>query len=64
VPLAAAALQFVLTHPAVTTTVIGTGSADRIIRSVALARHPIIAAFWNDLSAEGLLNEEHVAAST
>jgi len=64
VPLAAAALQFVLTHPAVTTTVIGTGSADRIMRSVALARHPIMAAFWNDLSAEGLLNEEHVAAST
>ena len=64
VPLAAAALQFVLAHPAVTTAVIGTGSADRITRSVALARHSITTAFWNELNAEGVLNAEHVTAST
>ncbi|MET0310143.1 MAG: aldo/keto reductase [Sphingomonas sp.] len=58
VPLPAAALQFVLSHPGVTTALIGTGSAAQIVQSVALARHPIPPAFWETLRAEGLLDEE------
>lgn len=64
VPLPAAALQFVLAHPAVTTAVIGTGSAERITQSVALARHPIPAAFWYILRERDLLAEDHPVAST
>jgi D-threo-aldose 1-dehydrogenase len=58
VPLAAAALQFVRAHPGVTTMVVGTGSAAQIAQSIALQRHPIPAAFWAALRADGLLDED------
>lgn len=49
VPLAAASLQFVARHPAVTQVVVGTGNPMRISQSAQLANHAIPAAFWSDL---------------
>ena len=46
VPLAAAALQFVTAHPAVTLAVIGTASPARIGQTLELASHRAPAQFW------------------
>jgi D-threo-aldose 1-dehydrogenase len=56
VPLAAAALQFPLAHPAVAAVVIGAGSAERVAQGVAAYRHPIEPSLWKDLKASGLLH--------
>lgn len=55
VPLAAAALQFPLAHPAVCSVVVGHESAHEVARNLALMRHPIPAALWSELKEEGLL---------
>lgn len=57
IPLAAAALQFVSSHPAVTALVVGTGNPSRILETAELARYPIPASFWSALRAEGLINQ-------
>jgi D-threo-aldose 1-dehydrogenase len=57
IPLAAAALQFVSNHPAVTALVVGTGNPARILETAGLARHPIPASFWSALRAEGLIDQ-------
>ena len=49
VPLAAAAIQFPLRHPAVRTVVVGARSADEVRADVALAAVPIPAPLWEDL---------------
>lgn len=58
VPLAAAALQFPLGHPAVATVVVGARSPEEIAANVALFEHDIPAGLWADLKSAGLLPEE------
>ncbi|HEY5862118.1 MAG TPA: aldo/keto reductase [Casimicrobiaceae bacterium] len=55
VPLAAAALQFPLAHPAIASVVVGHERAADVARNVALMRHSIPEALWADLKSEGLL---------
>jgi D-threo-aldose 1-dehydrogenase len=58
VPLAAAALQFVLGHPAVTTVIPGAKSRAEAEQNARWMTTPIPAAFWADLKAEGLVRED------
>ncbi|WP_448811784.1 aldo/keto reductase [Agromyces bauzanensis] len=55
IPLAAAALQFSLAHPAVVSVVAGHRTAAEIDRNIASLALPIPDAFWQDLLADGLL---------
>jgi D-threo-aldose 1-dehydrogenase len=50
VPLAAAALQFSLRDPRITVTIVGMSKPGRIEETVALARHPIPEALWEELA--------------
>jgi D-threo-aldose 1-dehydrogenase len=59
VPLPAAAIQFPLGHPAVTSVVIGARSPEQVDENIALFEYPIPAALWADLRSEGLL-PDHV----
>jgi len=56
VPLAAAALQFPIAHPVVSSVIPGLGSADRIRETIALTEHTIPDEFWSELKSEGLLD--------
>ena len=56
VPLAAAALQFPLAHPAVAATIPGPRNIDEFHANVRLLRHPIPAGLWADLRDAGLLH--------
>ncbi len=56
VPLAAAALQFPLGHPAVAAVVPGAVRAEEVRRNLALFRQPIPPALWAEMRAEGLLH--------
>ena len=58
VPLAAAALQFPLYHPAVAGVVVGHERPEEVARNLALLRHDIPPAFWADLKDEGALPDE------
>jgi len=58
VPIAAAALQFPLAHPAVAAVIPGPRNVDEFLTNVKLLRHPIPAALWADLRAAGLLHPE------
>lgn len=58
VPLQAAAIQFPLGHPAVTSIVIGARTPAELTENVAMFRHPIPADLWSELRAEGLLGAE------
>lgn len=58
VPLAAAALQFPLAHPAVAAIIPGPRNADEFRANLGLLAHPIPAALWQDLRAAGLLHSE------
>lgn len=58
VPLAAAALQFVVAHPAVPTFMAGTRTVDQLEQNLAWFSHDIPAQFWADLKAKGLLRED------
>src|SRR6266545_3062995 len=62
VPLRAAAIQFPLGHPAVTTVVIGARSPEQLDDNVEMFEHPIPEALWADLKSKGLL-PEHVPTS-
>jgi len=55
VPLAAAALQFPLHHPAIASVVVGHERAVEIERNLSLMRHPIPSALWDELKQEGLI---------
>lgn len=61
VPLAAAALQFPLAHPAVATVVVGMADASQVADAAQWATANIPQALWHDLKAQGLL---HPAAPT
>jgi D-threo-aldose 1-dehydrogenase len=51
VPLAAAALQFSLRDPRITSTVVGMTRAERVAETVTLAQHPIPEELWTQLDA-------------
>jgi D-threo-aldose 1-dehydrogenase len=56
VALPAAALQFVLAHPAVVSVIPGAARASEIAQNVAHLDDPIPPAFWADLKAQGLID--------
>lgn len=58
VPLAAAAIQFTLGHPGVASVIPGARSAGQVKRTVEAFRHPIPAAFWQELRHEGLIHRD------
>ncbi len=58
VPLPAAALQFVVAHPAVPSFCAGTRTVAQLEQNLAWFSHPIPAAFWAALKARGLLRED------
>ncbi len=58
VPLPAAALQFVVAHPAIPSFIAGTRTVEQLERNLAWFEHPIPAGLWSDLKSEGLLRED------
>ncbi len=58
VPLAAAALQFPLFHPAVASVVVGHESAGEVTRNLALLRHAIPGELWREMKLLGLLPQD------
>ena len=56
VPLAAAALQFVLAHPAVVSVIPGAARASEIAANVGHINRFIPDTFWSDLAAQGLID--------
>jgi D-threo-aldose 1-dehydrogenase len=58
VPIAAAALQFVMGHRVVAAVIPGAASGAQVERNVATFRHPIPADLWAELKHEGLLRED------
>ena len=58
VPLAAAALQFPLAHPAVAAIIPGPRNADEFRTNLRLLQHPIPAALWQDLREARLLHPD------
>lgn len=58
VPLKAAALQFVLAHPAIPTNIPGTRNVAQLEENLELFRTPIPADFWSELKQERLLRAE------
>ena len=58
VPLAAAALQFPLAHPAVVSVVVGLGSSRRVEATTELAAYAIPAEFWRALHERGLIRAQ------
>jgi D-threo-aldose 1-dehydrogenase len=58
VPLGAAALQFPLAHPAVAAVIPGPINTDQLRANLKWMRHPVPAAFWQELKAEGLLRAD------
>lgn len=57
VPLAAAALQFPLAHPAVACVIPGMADAAEVAANIALFARDIPSALWDDLKTEGLLHD-------
>ncbi|WP_371582871.1 aldo/keto reductase [Streptomyces sp. NBC_01314] len=64
VPLRAAALRFPLGHPAVASVLTGARSPAEVRDTVEQARHPVPAALWDELRAEGLLAPEAPVPTT
>ena len=58
VPLAAAALQFSMRDPRVTTTVVGMTKPERVAQTIELANHPIPDELWPALDAVGFDSED------
>ena len=58
VPLPAAAMQFVLAHPAIASFVAGMRTVAQLVQNVNWLSHPIPAAFWSDLKTKNLLRED------
>jgi len=58
VPLAAAAMQFPLAHPAVPTFCAGTRNMKQLENNLAWFSHPIPVDFWAELKHEGLLRKD------
>lgn len=62
VPLGAAALQFVLAHPGVTTLLMGAASVAELESNLAALRHPISDTLWADLARDDLIPRAAPAA--
>jgi D-threo-aldose 1-dehydrogenase len=58
VPLPAAALQFVVAHPAVACFCAGTRTPQQLAQNIEWIGRPIPAGFWTDLKHKGLLRED------
>ena len=58
VPLPAAAMQFVVAHPAVPSFVAGTRTVEQLEKNLEWFSHPIPAEFWTELKSKGLLRED------
>jgi len=58
VPLAAAALQFVVAHPAVPCFMAGTRTVEQLEQNLAWFAHEIPGDFWSTLKEQGLLRED------
>ncbi len=58
VPLRAAAMQFPLAHPLVTSVIPGANSPGQVKQNINALNHPIPDAFWLMLRAKGLIREE------
>jgi D-threo-aldose 1-dehydrogenase len=58
VPLAAAALQFLLAVPSVASHVPGTRNVAQMEQNIALVSHPIPAAFWQDMKQRKLIRQD------
>jgi D-threo-aldose 1-dehydrogenase len=58
VPLAAAALQFPLHHPAVISVAVGHERASEVARNLALLAQPIPAALWSEMKDRALIPRE------
>jgi D-threo-aldose 1-dehydrogenase len=58
VPLAAAALQFPLAHPAVVSVIAGLGSAAEVSAAIHWMSYRIPAACWQELQQQGLLRAD------
>lgn len=58
VPLPAAALQFVVAHPAIPAFCAGTRTVEQLSQNLAWFSHPIPGEFWAALKARGLLRED------
>ena len=58
VALPAAAMQFMLAHPAVFSFVAGTRTVAQLVQNIKWLSHSIPAAFWFDLKTKGLLRED------
>ena len=55
VPLKAAALQFILAHPAIVSVIPGARSIEEVEDNARMVEHPIPAALWADLKDRGLI---------
>ena len=58
VALPAAALQFVLAHPAVISIIPGAARASEVTQNIASLRAPIPATFWSELKEQGLIESD------
>lgn len=58
VPLPAAALQFVVAHPAIASFVAGARTVEQLRQNIAWFSHPVPGEFWAALKARGLLRED------
>ena len=58
VPLPAAALQFVVAHPAIPSFIAGTRTVEQLTQNLAWFSHPTPPAFWAELKRQGLLRED------
>jgi D-threo-aldose 1-dehydrogenase len=56
VPLRAAALQFILAHPAIASVIPGARSVAEVDENVALVEYPIPGELWADLKHDGLID--------
>jgi D-threo-aldose 1-dehydrogenase len=58
VPLPAAAMQFVVAHPAIPSFVAGTRTVEQLQTNLEWFSHPIPTEFWAELKSKGLLRED------
>ena len=58
VPLPAAALQFVVAHPAIPTFMAGTRTVEQLEQNLSWFSHEIPRQFWTTLKAKNLINED------
>lgn len=58
VPLPAAALQFVVAHPAIASFCAGTRTSEQLAQNIDWFSQPIPSEFWADLKSQGLLRDD------